>query len=477
MKKAIEITLAVVIVGTSFAFGGVQPLTYTLVELVVFAALAAVLIRQSRRGEIHLRVPFWPVLFAIWAVVPIFPVPRSAVAKLQPGRFLSPAATLVHGPSATLSIDPHLTLLAWMKFLLYLAAFLLAIYLFDSRQRRSLLVRTLVVLGLFEAGYGFFQYTTGWHKIFGYNNPDYPNSATGTYINHNHYAGVLELTLPFVIALVFYSFQSWLENRHTGHSREAKARRTSAAFRLAFYSFLSVVMVVAIIFSRSRAGIMGALVTILVLGFLVQLKTRRRAWMLGLIAFLLLAFGYGSWVGLGPVLSRFEMVGAGAQYLQSEGRLQFWHDTLGIVRDYPWTGTGLGTFPLAYRHYQTSWVNYFVDHPHNDYLEFASETGLPGVVLLFLPIVYLLGWMIVSFLSDSRRYRPAVTLGCIGSVLALLLHSIFDFNLQIPANALIFAIVLGIGYKTCIERRQEPPDERRVRQQRSQRRAMSTTVQ
>jgi hypothetical protein len=89
-------------------------------------------------------------------------------------------------------------------------------------------------------------------------------------------------------------------------------------------------------------------------------------------------------------------------------------------------------------------------------LEFAADMGLLGMALLFLPIIYLFFKMLVSFLNDPRRYRPAVTLGCIGSTLGMLLHSATDFNLQIPANALIFAVVLGMGYKAaCIERRGE----------------------
>jgi O-antigen ligase len=143
-------------------------------------------------------------------------------------------------------------------------------------------------------------------------------------------------------------------------------------------------------------------------------------------------------------------------YLQMEGRISIWKDTLHLVRDYPLTGAGLGTFGLAFRHYQTDLVNLYVDHAHNDYLEFAADTGLLGVALLFLPILYLFFKMIVSFLVDPRRYRPAVTLGCIGSTLGMLIHSATDFNLQIPANALIFAVVLGMGYKAaCVERRTE----------------------
>ena len=177
--------------------------------------------------------------------------------------------------------------------------------------------------------------------------------------------------------------------------------------------------------------------------------------MLLVVLFLTVVVGYGLWIGLNPVLTRFERLGEGTS-LQLEGRIAIWKNTLHLVREHPLTGTGLGTFGAAFRHYQTNFVNKYVDHAHNDYLEFASETGLVGLALLFLPIFYLFIRMIVSFLDDPHRYRRSVLLGCIGSTLALLIHSITDFNLQIPANALIFAVVLGIGYKAaCVERREE----------------------
>ena len=114
----------------------------------------------------------------------------------------------------------------------------------------------------------------------------------------------------------------------------------------------------------------------------------------------------------------------------------------------------MGTFHVVYRQYQTSVVNNLVEHAHNDYLEFASDTGIIGAALFFIPILYLLGRMIFAFLDDHRSYRRSVTLGCIGSTLALLLHSVADFNLHIPANALTFAVILGIGYRVAILDRQ-----------------------
>jgi putative inorganic carbon (HCO3(-)) transporter len=465
MNRFIEVVLAVVLVGTALDFGGVQPLTYSLMEIVLFGALLAVMVQETWHGNLDLPVPVWPLLFVAWVGFEIVPLPAGLVRALEPARFRVPPATVLHEPAwLTLSTDPHATLLTWIRLLAYLAAFTIAVRVFDSKKRRSLLVRVLIGIGLFEAVYGSVQYLTGWQKIFTYSKKFYTGMASGTYINHNHFGGVLELTLPFLVGSILYYFQIWQENRRRGASRRDQSS-ASAGFQVLVYMFLLVVMLVGLLFSRSRGAILGAILSLLFVALLAQLRVRRKTWLLGLFAFLAVSVGYGLWIGLDPVLSRFEELGLGSQSFSTGSRLSFSRDALGIIRDYRWTGTGLGTFATTFRHYQTGWVTYFVDHAHNDFVEFACETGLVGAALLFLPILYLLVKMAITFLRDSRRYRPAVLLGCVGSIFAILIHSATDFNLQVPANALIVAVVLGIGYKAaCIEKREESSSQDPVRE-------------
>lgn len=449
MDKAIEIVLALVIVGCTMAFGGVQPLAYTLMELGIYAAVLLLVLKQTRQGRINLPLPFWPLLFALLVVIQLIPLPLWLIMKLSALRSLGSVAGGPLAGNITLSIYPHATLLALAKLVAYLGAFLLAAYVFDSRKRKSALIQVLVLLGGFEAAYGMFQYLTGLQKIFAYTKVYDLSEATGTYINRNHFAGLLELTLPFVTASVFYSFQLWSQGRLGGASRRHSAERTAAAYRSLFYSFLLVIMVLAVVFSRSRGGIAA---TFLSLGFVIvltQLKSRRdKVWASGVLLFLACVIGFGLWIGLGPVLARFDE----GTSLGLGGRILLWKDELNAIRDYRIVGAGLGTFGDGFRRYQTTLADSFVEHAHNDYLQSTFETGVLGVMTLFLPILYLLIRMIISFMRDQRRYRGAVTLGCAGSVLALLLHSVTDFNLQISANALIFAVVLGIGYKVvCLE--------------------------
>lgn len=458
MKKTVEIILALTLIGGALAFGGVQTITYTILELVIFGLLLVVLVQQTLRGEIRLPLPIWPVLFAGVVVLQLIPLPVSLAGKISPHR-LADFSLLPQATWAALSVYPHDTLLNLIKLLAYLSAFVLAAWATDYRKGRSALIRGLIVLGLFEAAYGIVQYLTGWQKIFTYTKKYDLEEATGTYINRNHFAGLLEMVLPFVVAAAFYSFQVWASHRYGYEKGPEAAERSSAAYQTLFYSFLLIIMFVAVIFSRSRMGILVTVFTIGLVAVLGQLRARRKTWLLGIGLFLACAFGYGLWIGLGPVLTRFEAVSDPA-YLRMEGRISIWQDTVRVIRDYPLSGTGLGTFDLVYRQYQTTLVSQGVEHAHNDFLQTAVETGLPGAALLFLPIFFLLAKLVFSFLDDPRPYRRAMTLGCIGSTLALLLHSITDFNLRLPANALVFAVVLGLGYRVLIERRErqnQPP--------------------
>ncbi len=463
MDRILELMLALVLTGTTLAFGGVQPLTYTLAEIFIFLGVFLLFWKQTRQGEMFLRLPIGPVLFALAVLLQTVPLPLGLITHLSPTRLLDPQLIGLGAGSrqwATLSIYPHDTVLTLVKFLAYLGAFLLAVRVFDSRKGKSTLLTALIFLGWFEAVYGIVQYLTGWQKIFGYVKQYDLQEATGTYINRDHYAGLLELTLPFVFAAAFYYFLLWSGGKLRGPDGRVSVVRTSAGFQSVFWLFLLVIMVVGVIFSRSRMGILGTAFIIVFMALFAQLKARRRVWTVGIVVFLVCVAGYGLWIGLGPVLARFEQMREPG-YLQIEGRVAIWRDSLHLIRDYPLTGTGLGTFGVAFRPYQTDLVNYYVDHAHNDYLEFASETGLLGASLLFLPILYLLGRMINSYLEDPSRFRRSATLGCVGSTLALLLHSISDFNLHIPANALLFAVVLGVGYKAAVvERREEQGREK-----------------
>lgn len=457
MTRKLEFVLALILIGTSFAFGGVQPIAYSLTEILVFFIVILFLWNQKRHGEVNLSLPVWPFLFVLWVALQLLPLPRSFLAAVSPAHRLTQPwlASIQHASSwGTLSISPAATLLGFFKILAYMGVFVLALQLFDSGRRKSTILAALIALGCFEAGYGILQYLLGWNKIFGMTNPYDSWVAFGTYINRNHFAGLIDLTFPFAFASAFYSYQLWSDPQRLAGSTRSGGE-SPLGFRIIFYLFLAVIMVIGIVFSNSRGGILSVSFALISLSVLTLLKVRRRSWGLVIAGLVTLAVAFSLWIGIESILHRFVNMSQ-AEYEGTLRRSMMWSDTLQLFRHNPILGTGLGTYEDALRPFQTHLVNLTVDHAHNDYLEFASETGVVGFGLLFIPIFYLLVQMVISFLKDRRRYRSAILLGCTGSTVGLLIHSLMDFNLQVPANAMIFAAILGIGYKAaCLEPRQE----------------------
>jgi len=447
VKRIVEWGLLLIITGSVLAFGGVQSPAYTAMEAALFLLALVVLVRQTMEGKINLPLPLWILPFLCLVVVQAVPLPVRVVSWLSPNR-LFPALPVALTPAAThwatLSLYPHDTLLGCVKLGAYLAAFVLAAYAFEARESRSVLASGLVALGSLEAAYGIVQYLTGYQKIFGFTKEFYTDDATGTYINRNHFAGFLELVIPFAAMMVFYNLQ--VRSAHGVPEGPPRRGRHSLPPPTLFYVFVVILLLIAVVFSRSRMGIFSVLASLILMAFLGQVGGGRRIWMVITLLVIACSMTYAVWIGIDPVISRFETL-TPTSLEDSSGRLALWKEASGIIRNYPAVGSGLGTFGLAFRRYQTTALDFFVDHAHNDYLEATTDTGILGAALLFIPILALLVKMVLAYAGARSAYRRSVLLACIGGTAALLIHSAADFNLQIPANALLFAVVLGIGFK------------------------------
>ena len=443
MLRITEAGLIIAIWVAALAFGGTSPPFFLATEVIILG-LGVFLLSASLRAPLSVaRLPLAaPVALIILVVLQILPLP-AFFAPL----YASPRIGLAGDMRHTLSVAPYLTISHLLLLVTFLTAFYLVVLACRGRNAKKRLVYALVALGAFEAFYGLVQYLTGWQQIFAYVKKYYLGEATGTYINRNHFAGLLEMTLPFTVALTLRLAGNL---RRAAERSEAKARQFLSARELpplVFLLFLAVAMFTALVFSRSRMGIISALASLMTTFALAgssSLSKRTRT--VVAVMFLLSVAGMVFWVGSDPVVTRFETLGR--EYNEAgQNRISIWRDTLALIHQHPFFGTGLGTFSVAYTSVQSVFLNLLVDHAHCDYLEVVSELGLPGGTLLFASIFWILARAVWRYRGIEDRFEAAVFLGCIGSIVAILVHSLADFNLYIPANALVFTVALALAWK------------------------------
>lgn len=426
------------------AFGGTDSLYFSVVQILLLGLSIRLLLRyRTPRAEKPAFPIVVPALLVALIVVQMVPLPAALVALFRS------ASDLPRGTStATLSIAPDQTLSHLLLLLTYVGAFYLGLAVCQRRNGSRHLVLALLALGAFEAFYGLVQYLTGWQQIFTYVKTFSVEEATGTYINRNHFAGLLEMILPFALALAFYQFAK-LAQAQPESSAWVRNRFGSAEFqKLIFWLFLAVILFTALVFSRSRMGILAALFSTLVVVTLMAAAAKQKTAGTVLVVFFLAAgFLMALWIGPEPVLGRFEALSQ--EYtLSPHSRWAIWQDTLPLIRQHPWLGSGFGTFPVDYTSAQSVYPGMFVNHAHNDYLEIFAELGVSGGLVLFGSVFYLLAQTIRRYRVEKDRWRRAMALGSVGSLVAMLSHSLTDFNLYIPANALVFAVVSAIAWSS-----------------------------
>jgi O-antigen ligase len=120
--------------------------------------------------------------------------------------------------------------------------------------------------------------------------------------------------------------------------------------------------------------------------------------------------------------------------------------TIPLVKDNAEFGSGPGSFYVAFPRNRPEKVMGYYDNAHNDYVQFAAESGVPGFLLMGLFVAMSLG---AALMAQARRRDPlmrGMSFACVMGVTSILIHSWVDFNLQIPANASFFMVLLGLGW-------------------------------
>jgi O-antigen ligase len=430
LGKLIVIGLFLLMVFSVLVFGTVDPWSIAIfnVAIVVLLFLWAIRCVVERRLQISLPATALPL-----ALLFIYGILQGITLKDQTGKVSS------------LSMDVEATWLAVEMLGALLIAFLIAATCLNGQDRLIWIKYFLICFGFALALFGLIQHFAWNGKFYWFVNSTVPvSSPFGPFVNHNHFAGYLEMIVPIPFALIL-----------------TRAVRSELSL---IYGFVGIIMSIAVIVSLSRSG-MISLICGLVFVFLFSLRSKIlrddssssiTLFLSRMVAAAVLIVTIGAgiwWVGGDSVIKRVEMTDLSTEvantntgnktFYQSRGWI--WRDTAAMIRDKWATGVGLGAYQTAYPIYSRQDGSLIVGQAHNDYLQVLADGGLVGAVLALLFII-LLFVDIVRATAHRNRVMAGLALGCGGGIFAMLVHSLFDFNLQIPSNALLFLVLTAVVY-------------------------------
>ncbi|MGC1484482.1 MAG: O-antigen ligase family protein [Candidatus Acidiferrum sp.] len=277
--------------------------------------------------------------------------------------------------------------------------------------------------GFVVALFGILQHLTFNGKLYWFREMHFGGIPFGPYVNRNHFAGFAELVIPISLVPLILG----------------KVRRE----RWFLVSLFAVVPIAALFLSASRGGIVsfGVEIGVLVLWLLLRRTAGKHLLSGGVV--LLLAFLMVSWLGVQQIVERFSSL----QSLEMTAgkRASMRTDTWRIFLDHPWLGTGLGTLQDVFPRYETLYDGKIVNHTHNDYLEGLAETGIAGG----LCCVWFLGVLLFDSLrrlsQSTGSFVSTLQLSGLVACIGFLTHSLVDFNLRIPANAILFFFMANLA--------------------------------
>ncbi|MEO5720019.1 MAG: O-antigen ligase family protein [Chthoniobacterales bacterium] len=315
---------------------------------------------------------------------------------------------------------------------------IVATQLTSAAQRLTLIVMLLgAALGHVAIGFAQFSRGDNLMLISFLQRVDYGQRASGFYVCPNHLAGLLEVVGIFGVSLTCWSRWPVWAKLLTGYA--------------------TVVCYVGLALTGSRGGYVSVVASLLVFGasslFLLRAARPARWLKVG-------AWGAGGLAAIALVAAAlihqngFLKQRAGNIIDTKNMRLDLWRAAVTQWQLQPVFGTGSGTYRFYGRQFRTKQVQNDPIDVHNDYLHLLCEYGLLGLAgfALFLFAHLRRGW------AGLRRFagrmasghgalsgnRLALNLGALGALAAYVVHSAFDFNLHIPANALLLAFVFGI---------------------------------
>jgi len=398
--KIVRIGLCVLFAFSVLAFGAVEVWSQSLVELaagMLFLLWAIVVFRDSK-ATIYWHPLLWPILGII------------TIGVLQ----------LFFGATPY----RYLTRLELFRFGAYLIIFFLSVQAFRERADLKKLAWFLIFLCFGVSLFGIIQHFTSEGAIYWLRPLRAGGDPFGPYVNRNHFAGFVELTLPIGLAMLIFR----------GVQRDVYP----------LVGLLAIVPAGALILSGSRGGIVSFAFEIAVLWLLARRRqASERPQFVGIGIVALAAVALIAWLGAGRAIERFSTIHVGEVTVNR--RVSMFRGAAHLFADHPIKGVGLGALVAAYPRYETLYDGKLVDHVHDDYIEMLAETGLLGGICGIAFLWILFRQAKTGYAAEQGHLSRALHAGAVAGLCGMLLHSFVDFNLHIPSNSLLFLLLAHLA--------------------------------
>jgi O-antigen ligase len=457
--RAIEKGVILLLIFTPLAFGTVYQWSALLMQIAAFCLLLILFLKNaSLNGAMSLMpsrsaVAVAAFLFAGLAglfLLQMIPLPEKLLGLVSPSamavfkKFGNYAAGTLH----TISINPYATRQELFNLLAYAAVFYVIVKHYRTKEQLHSLIKTVLGIAGFLVLFAIIQKLTWNGRVFWFYPVDERLSSGsgiwGPYINRNHFAGYLEMVIPLGLALLIYSSPDI--KTLPGVPFSVRIARFLASDNLVPFImlFLGILVMSACLFmTLSRGGIIAFGVSALFFAWITNKRRslKNKTLSLVLIGIVILAV---------VVLAGWDQLEKRLDELQTErhiSRLKVWEESLGIIKDYPLLGSGFGTFEYTYMRYQKPFNPLEIyTHAHNDYVELMTDSGIAGFCLTLSLVLIFFIRVYREWRTRHNKFAVCVGAGGLTSFVAIGIHSIADFNLHIPANALLLSVIAGITY-------------------------------
>ncbi len=395
-------------------------LRFGICALTVFAVAAHGGVEDWARAVFETGAGLLLVAWALWVYFtrqeqivysPLLP-PMAALSLLVCGQWF------FHATASSYATRTELLLLVSDLVLLFLA-----VQAFRTLQDWRGFVWFGMFFGFLISIFGILQHLTFNGKLYWFREMHYGGIPFGPYVNRNHFAGFVELILPLALVPLVLG----------------RVRRE----RWPVVGLFAVVPIGALFLSASRGGIVSFGVELAFLALVMILRRTAGKQLFAGAAVLLLALLMVSWLGVGQLLQRFSSF----QSLEATAgkRASMRRDTWQIFLHHPVAGTGLGTLQIVYPPYESLYDGKIVNHTHNDYLEALAETGFLGGLCCAWFLGVLFGESLKRFRQPNNSFAGTLQLSGLVACSGFLVHSLVDFNLHIPSNALLFFLMAHLA--------------------------------